>query len=546
MASDSSLQCSACPRTHCGTRSPEFPDRITSHAEATLSWVPVRVAAMTEVDAGRQDVEVPRLEYHTKDKDDDLLMEDYDVGLLGPSAHTPGWPDHSVSIVDAVVAILAAGPGFSGQRELGRSGHERELSSVIAEGDFGLMVTGTVLPPRPVQLHQDDIKMVEPRKDAPSVTSRSSRDGKPKMASRRGDHDPSPGDSGSSNMMHETVAEAGEAVGDWKIGSHAQELEKASKPQDYVKLEAVRQDAPAPDAAEAVSLEHARLESLFTRRDRAERQKPTLCVHNGHRTRLRRGGTRPQQEASKIMQKLQAAQPRTSVQQPPRVKPRNGVKEQHGADGGRPPRRRGRTSRYPDGARNASSRRMERVRNKTKGSSSCGRTPKRSKRRNDSPPGPDSSLSSSYSVDSDSDSSSSSSDDDLSANMVATILKEVSTMLTFRPYVNSCILSGWSRKVRTQELKLKLPEAARDWFNQLPKSIQRDWKEWRRRSGRRLARPGLRTRNAIARGMRPPKSALDFIYLLNSTARKAGSDIRHPGKRLEKHVRRFVTKLRNN
>ncbi|KAG3062451.1 hypothetical protein PI124_g21482 [Phytophthora idaei] len=52
--------------------------------------------------------------------------------------------------------------------------------------------------------------------------------------------------------------------GDWKTGSRAQELEKASKPQDYVKLEALRQDAPAPDAAEAVSLEHARLESLFT------------------------------------------------------------------------------------------------------------------------------------------------------------------------------------------------------------------------------------------------------------------------------------------
>ncbi|KAG2777242.1 hypothetical protein PC129_g22955 [Phytophthora cactorum] len=42
-------------------------------------------------------------------------------------------------------------------------------------------------------------------------------------------------------------------------------------PQDSVKLEAVRQDAPAPDAAEAVSLEHARLESLLTeKRQRQE------------------------------------------------------------------------------------------------------------------------------------------------------------------------------------------------------------------------------------------------------------------------------------
>ncbi|KAG3143214.1 hypothetical protein PC128_g24632 [Phytophthora cactorum] len=41
-------------------------------------------------------------------------------------------------------------------------------------------------------------------------------------------------------------------------------MEKASKPQDSVKLEGVHQDAPAPDAAETVSVEHARLESLFT------------------------------------------------------------------------------------------------------------------------------------------------------------------------------------------------------------------------------------------------------------------------------------------
>ncbi|KAG2787759.1 hypothetical protein PC129_g20603 [Phytophthora cactorum] len=72
------------------------------------------------------------------------------------------------------------------------------FGSFAAEGDFGLMVTGTVLPPRPVQLRQGDIKTVEPRMDASSVTSRSSCDGKPKMTSRRGDHDPSPGDSGSS------------------------------------------------------------------------------------------------------------------------------------------------------------------------------------------------------------------------------------------------------------------------------------------------------------------------------------------------------------
>ncbi|KAG2880088.1 hypothetical protein PC115_g22604 [Phytophthora cactorum] len=218
--------------------------------------------------------------------------------------------------------MMSLGHGVSAHMPLGAGGLAyiaQGLRSFAAEGDFVLMVTGTVLPPRPVQLRQDDVKRVEPHKDAFSVTSRSSRDVKPKMTSRRGDHDPSPGDSGSSKhdarsrrrcernsvrshhssnsrflsvssrhsrmrssrsfsatsgrgqlqpnalwQHQEWQVRIEEEHGDWKAGSRAQELEKASKPQDSVKLEAVRQDAPAPDAAETVSVEHARLESLFT------------------------------------------------------------------------------------------------------------------------------------------------------------------------------------------------------------------------------------------------------------------------------------------
>ncbi|KAG2792978.1 hypothetical protein PC111_g23229 [Phytophthora cactorum] len=159
--------------------------------------------------------------------------------------------------------MMSLGHGVSAHMPLGAGGLAyiaQGLRSFAAEGDFVLMVTGTVLPPRPVQLRQDDVKRVEPHKDAFSVTSRSSRDVKPKMTSRRGDHDPSPGDSGSSK--HD--ARSRRRCERNSAGSRAQELEKASKPQDSVKLEAVRQDAPAPDAAETVSVEHARLESLFT------------------------------------------------------------------------------------------------------------------------------------------------------------------------------------------------------------------------------------------------------------------------------------------
>ncbi|KAG3137244.1 hypothetical protein PC128_g25776 [Phytophthora cactorum] len=224
--------------------------------------------------------------------------------------------------------MMSLGHGVSAHMPLGAGGLAyiaQGLRSFAAEGDFVLMVTGTVLPPRPVQLRQDDVKRVDPHKDAFSVTSRSSRDAKPKMTSRRGDHDPSPGDSGSSkhdarsrrryernsvrshrssNSRFSSVSSRHSRMGssrsfsatsgrgqlqpnalwqhqewqvrieeeqDWKTGSRAQEPEKASMPQDSVKLEAVRQDAPAPDAAEAVSLEHARLESLLTeKRQRQE------------------------------------------------------------------------------------------------------------------------------------------------------------------------------------------------------------------------------------------------------------------------------------
>ncbi|KAG3123886.1 hypothetical protein PI126_g23498 [Phytophthora idaei] len=110
----------------------------------------------------------------------------------------------------------------------------------------------------------------------------------------------------------------------WKTGSRAQELEKASKPQDSVKLEAVRQDAPAPDTAETVSVEHARLESLFTEKrqsreaeaDAMRAQWPQDMMeswrHEKLALELRIIDAEAEQdrnsEASKIMQKFQAGQ----------------------------------------------------------------------------------------------------------------------------------------------------------------------------------------------------------------------------------------------
>ncbi|KAF1787433.1 hypothetical protein GQ600_22783 [Phytophthora cactorum] len=328
--------------------------------------VQVRVAAMTEEDTGRQDVELPRLEYHTEDKDDDLLMDDYDVGLLGreyyqASADNASQDTQAMSMSSPSVIMSAHMP-------LGAGGLAY-IAQDWEEGDFVLMVTGTVLPPRPVQLRQDDVKRVEPHKDAFSVTSRSSRDVKPKMTSRRGDHDPSPekqcaftplfefqvlecvesslqdalkslffcdfwtgpapaerlvATSGRERLRDQRDEEARRQIQDWKAGSRAQEMEKASKPQDSVKLEGVHQDAPAPDAAETVSVEHARLESLFTEKrqsreaesDAMRAQWPQDMMeswrHEKLALELRIIDAEAEQdrnsEASKIMQKFQAGQ----------------------------------------------------------------------------------------------------------------------------------------------------------------------------------------------------------------------------------------------
>ncbi|POM70990.1 Hypothetical protein PHPALM_12502 [Phytophthora palmivora] len=157
---------------------------------------------------------------------------------------------------------------------------------------------------------------------------------------------------------------------------------------------------------------------------------------------------------------------------------------------------------------------------------------------------------------SDDDSSSESSDDSLDENpgvnlTAASATQAGTTLLTFRPYINSNTLGefdtkaslrervhwrerfanmaaqgGWSTKMRIQELKLKLPGAARDW------------KKYRK------ARSSYSERY-FTMEMKNSESALDFFYRLNSAAGKADIDFRKSSKRLEKHIRRFITKLRD-
>ncbi|POM65040.1 Hypothetical protein PHPALM_19329 [Phytophthora palmivora] len=194
------------------------------------------------------------------------------------------------------------------------------------------------------------------------------------------------------------------------------------------------------------------------------------------------------------------------------------------------------------------------------------------KRRDVNPPSDSDPSSDSSDDDSSSESSEDSSDENAGVNLTAASATQAgTTLLTFRPYINSNTLGefdtkaslrervhwwerfanmaaqgGWSTKMRTQELKLKLPGAARDWFNQLPKHTQRDWKELASAFRKKYCKArSSYSERYFTMEMKTSESALDFFYHLNSAAGKADIDFRKSSKRLEKHIRRFITKLRD-
>ncbi|KAH7485436.1 uncharacterized protein KRP23_4487 [Phytophthora ramorum] len=166
------------------------------------------------------------------------------------------------------------------------------------------------------------------------------------------------------------------------------------------------------------------------------------------------------------------------------------------------------------------------------------RKPPKKEKRQDSSPSEDSDPSGDSSSE---DSSSSESDydfgQDADGNMTAAKTPEGTTLLTFRPYINSHTLSEFDTKA--------VVCTARDWFNQLPKHTQRDWKELATAFRKKYCKARASySERCYTMEMRSSESALDFFYRLNSAAGKADIDFRRSTKRLEKHIRRFITKLK--
>ncbi|EGZ10492.1 hypothetical protein PHYSODRAFT_337304 [Phytophthora sojae] len=154
------------------------------------------------------------------------------------------------------------------------------------------------------------------------------------------------------------------------------------------------------------------------------------------------------------------------------------------------------------------------------------------KKRQDVNPPSDSDLSSDSSDD---DSSSESSDDSLDENpgvnlTAASTAQAGTTLLTFRPYINSNTLSEF-------DTKASLRERVHWWEIFANMAAQGGWTKYRK------ARSSYSERY-FTMEMKNSESALGFFYRLNSAAGKADIDFRKSSKCLEKHIRRLITKLR--
>ncbi|GMF51710.1 unnamed protein product [Phytophthora fragariaefolia] len=167
---------------------------------------------------------------------------------------------------------------------------------------------------------------------------------------------------------------------------------------------------------------------------------------------------------------------------------------------------------------------------------------------------------------------SSSSSDDMDLDLTtSTTTKEGTTVWTYRPYINynavekfnedasvEDIVGGWERfidmasqgswpdKVRIRQLRGRISSALRDWYAQLPKSVRHNWKQLSHRFKVIYCRTtGSYAERYYTMKVRSGETALKFFYRLNAAAVKAGIQFQKPSKRRERHLRRFIKKLKD-
>ncbi|GMF60069.1 unnamed protein product [Phytophthora fragariaefolia] len=188
------------------------------------------------------------------------------------------------------------------------------------------------------------------------------------------------------------------------------------------------------------------------------------------------------------------------------------------------------------------------------------------------PDDPNSSSSDSSDDDSSSSDYSSSSSDDFDLDLTtSTTTKEGTTVWTYRPYINYDAVEkfsedasvedrvGWwerfidmaaqgSRpdKLKIRQLRGRMSSSLRDWYAQLPKSTRHNWKKLSRRFKVMYRRTtGSYSERYYTMKVRSGETPHKFFYRLNAAAVKAGIEFQKSSKHRERHLRRFIKKLKD-
>ncbi|GMF63205.1 unnamed protein product [Phytophthora fragariaefolia] len=106
--------------------------------------------------------------------------------------------------------------------------------------------------------------------------------------------------------------------------------------------------------------------------------------------------------------------------------------------------------------------------------------------------------------------------------------------------------ASWPDKMKIRQLRGRMSSSLRDWYAQLPKSTRHNWKKLSRRFKVMYCRTtGSYSERYYNMKVRSGETPRKFSYRLNAAAVKAGIEFQKSSKHRERHLRRFIKKLKD-
>ncbi|GMF69957.1 unnamed protein product [Phytophthora fragariaefolia] len=105
---------------------------------------------------------------------------------------------------------------------------------------------------------------------------------------------------------------------------------------------------------------------------------------------------------------------------------------------------------------------------------------------------------------------------------------------------------SWPDKMKIRQVRGQMSSSLRDWYAQLPKSTRHNWKKLSRRFKVMYCRTtGSYSERYYTMKVRSGETPRKFFYRLNTTAVKAVIEFQKSSKHRERHLRRFIKKLKD-